>query len=113
FSPAGWRELTELHHQVMANMHLALNVLVSEDRDSARQLLREKDRMRQAERASYGEHLKRLQSGAHLSIETSDIHLETVRALKTINSMFASVAYPILARSGDLLDSRLAGNPQP
>ena len=112
FSPAGWRELTELHHQVMANMHLALNVLVSEDRDSARQLLREKDRMRSAERASYDEHLKRLQSGAHLSIETSDIHLETVRALKTINSMFASVAYPILARSGDLLDSRLTGNAQ-
>ena len=108
FSPAGWRELNDLHHQVMANMQLALNVLVSEDRESARQLLHEKDRMRSAERASYGEHMKRLQSGAAESIETSNIHLETVRALKTINSLFASVAYPILARSGDLLDSRLA-----
>jgi phosphate:Na+ symporter len=108
FSPAGWRELNDLHHQVMANMQLALNVLVSEDRESARQLLQEKDRMRSAERASYGEHMKRLQSGAAESIETSNIHLETVRALKTINSLFASVAYPILARSGDLLDSRLA-----
>lgn len=108
FSPAGWRELNDLHHQVMANMQLALNVLVSEDRESARQLLQEKDRMRSAERASYGEHLKRLQSGAAQSIETSNIHLETVRALKTINSLFASVAYPILAKSGDLLDSRLS-----
>jgi len=108
FSAAGWRELNDLHHQVMANMQLALNVLVSEDRESARQLLQEKDRMRSAERASYGEHMKRLQSGAAESIETSNIHLETVRALKTINSLFASVAYPILARSGDLLDSRLA-----
>ena len=108
FSPAGWRELNDLHHQVMANMQLALNVLVSEDRESARQLLQEKDRMRSAERASYGEHLKRLQTGATQSIETSNIHLETVRALKTINSLFASVAYPILARSGDLLDSRLS-----
>jgi phosphate:Na+ symporter len=109
FSPEGWRELTELHHRVMANMQLALNVLVSKDRESARQLLTEKDAMRSAERASYGQHLKRLQSGAVQSIETSNIHLETVRALKTINSLFASVAYPILAESGDLLDSRLTG----
>ena len=108
FSPEGWRELTELHHRVMANMHLALNVLVSKDRESARQLLLEKDAMRSAERESYDQHLRRLQTGAPESIETSNIHLETVRALKTINSLFASVAYPILAKSGDLLDSRLA-----
>src|SRR5690606_16351628 len=104
---AGWRELTELHHRVMVNMQLALNVLVSKDRESARQLLAEKDAMGSAERRSYGEHLRRLQSGAVQSIETSNIHLETVRALKTINSLFASVAYPILRDSGDLLDSRL------
>jgi phosphate:Na+ symporter len=109
FSPEGWRELNELHHRVMANMQLALNVLVSKDRESARQLLAEKDAMGSAERASYGEHLKRLQTGATESIETSNIHLETVRALKTINSLFASVAYPILRQTGDLLDSRLAG----
>ena len=34
------------------------------------------------------------------SIESSDIHLETVRALKMINSLLATVAYPILAESG-------------
>jgi phosphate:Na+ symporter len=109
FSPEGWRELNELHHRVMVNMQLALNVLVSKDRESARQLLAEKTAMGSAERRSYSEHLKRLQSGAVESIETSNIHLETVRALKTINSLFASVAYPILKESGDLLDSRLAG----
>jgi phosphate:Na+ symporter len=108
FSPAGWRELNELHHRVMQNMQLALNVLMSEDRESARLLLAEKDAMGQAERASASGHLQRLRQGAAQSIETSNIHLETVRALKTINSLFASVAYPILAESGDLLDSRLA-----
>jgi phosphate:Na+ symporter len=106
FSPAGWRELNELHHRVMTNMQLALNVLVSKDRESARQLLAEKNAMGSAERQSYSEHLKRLQSGAVDSIETSNIHLETVRAFKTINSLFASVAYPILRESGDLLNSR-------
>ncbi len=108
FSPEGWRELNELHHRVMANMQLALNVLVSKDRESARQLLVEKDAMRSAERDSYRQHLGRLRTGAAESIATSNIHLETVRALKTINSLFASVAYPILAETGDLLDSRLA-----
>lgn len=108
FSPEGWRELNELHHRVMANMQLALNVLVSKDRESARQLLMEKAAVSQAERESYGLHLTRLRSGTAQSMETSNIHLETVRALKTINSLFASVAYPILQQSGDLLDSRLA-----
>lgn len=107
FSPEGWQELSELHHRVMANMQLALNVLVSKDRESARQLLEEKEAMGSAERASYNEHLRRLRSGAPQVVETSNIHLETVRALKTINSLFASVAYPILRESGDLLDSRL------
>jgi phosphate:Na+ symporter len=109
FSPAGWRELNELHHRVMQIMQLALNVLMSEDRESARMLLAEKDAMRQAERSSAALHLQRLGQGTAQSIETSNIHLETVRALKTINSLFASVAYPILAQSGDLLDSRLVG----
>ncbi len=111
FSPEGWRELNELHHRVMANMQLALNVLVSKDRESARQLLAEKDAMRSAERESYRQHLGRLRTGAAQSIATSNIHLETVRALKTINSLFASVAYPILSETGDLLDSRLAKGP--
>jgi len=94
----------------MANMQLALNVLVSKDRESARQLLLEKAAVSSAERESYGQHLNRLRSGTAQSVETSNIHLETVRALKTINSLFASVAYPILQQSGDLLDSRLAKN---
>lgn len=109
FSPEGWRELNELHHRVMANMQLALNVLVSKDRESARQLIEEKAAMGSAERESYAQHLRRLQAGGVESVETSNIHLETVRALKTINSLFASIAYPILQESGELLDSRLAG----
>lgn len=107
FSAEGLNELTDLHGRVMANMQLALNVLVSGDIDSARQLVVEKERMRKLERASHDRHLKRLQSGTPQSIETSDIHLEAVRALKEINSLLATVAYPLLTESGDLLESRL------
>jgi phosphate:Na+ symporter len=108
FSSQGWDELTELHKQVVANMHLALNVLVSGDINSARQLVEEKDRIRAQERNSNDQHLHRLQTGSVVSIETSDIHLETLRALRQINSLFASGAYPILSHHGELLESRLA-----
>jgi phosphate:Na+ symporter len=46
FSREGRSELSGIHDRVMANMQLALNVLVSGDLDSARQLVVEKERMR-------------------------------------------------------------------
>ncbi len=108
FSNEGWNELTRLHARVLANMQLALNVLVSEDVDSARQLVEEKEYVRALEEESHDAHLARLGQGTAQSIATSDIHLETVRALKEINSRFITFAYPILKKSGLLLDSRLA-----
>lgn len=110
FSDEGWREMTDQHAQVMANIQLALNVLISGDNQSARELIEEKDRMRDAELRSQDRHLRRLQGGTVASIETSEIHLETIRALKQINSLFSAIAYPILIDSGDLLGSRLAQN---
>lgn len=108
FSPEGWRELTNMHDRVLANMQLALNVLVSGDHDSARQLVEEKELMGKMERQAHDSHIQRLQTGTSRSLATSDIHVETARALKQINSLFASAAYPILAQNGDLLGSRLA-----
>ncbi len=108
FSDQGWAELTQLHSRVIENMHLALNVLVSQDLHSARQLVAEKERMRDLARQSHHQHLRRLQSGMPESIETSGMHLEIARGLKEINSLLVTVAYPILQRSGDLLESRLA-----
>lgn len=108
FSDEGWSELRDLHQRLLENMHLALNVLVSQDLPSARQLVVEKERMRELARISHDRHLKRLQTGTPESIETSGMHLEIARGLKEMNSLLATVAYPILKRSGDLLESRLA-----
>jgi phosphate:Na+ symporter len=108
FSPAGWAEMTALHARVSANMQMAMNVLVSGDLDSARTLAAEKEALRGLERESLDRHLARLQSGQADSIETSALHLEAVRALKEVNSLLVTVAYPILAESGQLLTSRLA-----
>jgi len=110
FSTQGWSELTELHKQVTNNMHLSFNTLISSNQTCARRLVEEKDRIRVLEQQSNEHHFQRLQSGAAASVETSNIHLETIRALRQINSLFAAVAYPILSQSGDLLDSRLASD---
>lgn len=107
FSTQGWEELVELHKQVITNMHLSFNTLVSGNLTFARRLIEEKDRIRHLEQQSNQHHYQRLQSGTPASIETSNIHLETIRSLRQINSLFAAVAYPILSQSGDLLDSRL------
>jgi phosphate:Na+ symporter len=107
FSQAGWAEMTALHVRVSANMQMAMNVLVSGDLESARTLAAEKEALRGLERESLDRHLARLQSGQADSIETSALHLEAVRALKEVNSLLVTVAYPILAESGQLLTSRL------
>jgi phosphate:Na+ symporter len=108
FSPEGWSEMCNLHARVEANMQLALNVLVSGDVASAQLLAKEKETMRKLERDSHDRHLERLRNAHTDSIDTSDIHLETVRAFKEINSLLVTVAYPILTESGHLLESRLA-----
>ncbi|MFT6657383.1 Na/Pi cotransporter family protein [Maritalea sp.] len=110
FSPEGQQELIALHDRVLANMALAFNVVVSEDIESARLLMAEKSSVAAAERNSRKWHLKRLREGSTRSFDTSDIHLETLRALKDLNSRISSIAYPILYRNGQLLETRLVEN---
>lgn len=107
FSEEGWADLTALHARVMANMQLALNVMVSGDVETARQLVAEKSTLRRMERDYHDRHLARLRGGHEATVETSDLHLEIVRSLKEINSLLVKVAYPILTENGDLLESRL------
>ncbi|MDA5095277.1 Na/Pi cotransporter family protein [Aliiroseovarius sp. KMU-50] len=107
FSKEGWNELIRMHECIAANLKLASNVLVSDDLESARILSLEKTELKQAERKSRKRHLKRLQDGMAESFETSDIHLETLRALREFNSHIAAIAYPLLYKHGQLLETRL------
>ena len=107
FSQEGWSELVQMHEGILANMKLASNVLISDDLESARLLSLEKTEIKRVERDSRKRHLRRLQRGTRESFETSDIHLETLRAFREFNSHIASVAYPVLYRNGQLLETRL------
>lgn len=107
FSESGWGEIRDFHDRVLANVQASLNVLMTLNPDAARALVAEKDRVRDLEQALQRSHLDRLKMGLSESIETSNIHQETLRALKQINSSVTMIAYPILAETGDLLASRL------
>ncbi len=107
FTPEGWLELSGFHASVMANARLAFNVLVSHDITTARQLVEEKDRLRDLEKTTSTSHFGRLREGTVKSLETSTIHLDTIRDLKQINSLLASMAYPVLEEHGLLRGSRL------
>lgn len=110
FSRAGSEELRTMHDRLMSNMSLAMNLLVSTDLESARLLLEEKNDMVRRERSSRKKHLKRLSKGSAVSFDSSNLHLETLRALNQFNSHVASLAYPILYRGGQLLETRLIEN---
>ena len=107
FTEEGWRELAAFHASVLANARLAFNVLVSRDPETARQLVQEKERLREKEKESSQSHFERLRDGASRSVDTSSIHLDTIRDLKQINSLLASMAYPVLEEAGLLTGSRL------
>lgn len=108
FSQDGWSDLTDFHDRVLSNTQLALSVLMSGAPDAARQLLRAKDKVRKAEQKLQERHLARLRDNIPASFDTSHIHQDTLRTLKTINAAFATIGQPIAARSGDLLSTRLS-----
>ncbi|MDW4547988.1 Na/Pi cotransporter family protein [Defluviimonas sp. D31] len=107
FSESGWKEIKDFHDRVLANAQSGLNVLMTLNPDAARALVEEKDHVRDMEQRLQRSHLDRLKQGLTESIETSNIHQETLRALKQVNSAFTMIAYPILSETGDLLASRL------
>jgi phosphate:Na+ symporter len=107
FSPEGWLELVDLHGLLLTDARLAFNIIVSRDQNTALALVRAKERFREAERRATALHFGRLRDRGIRSIETSSLHLDTIRDLKQINSLLATLAYPVLEEKGLLASSRL------
>jgi len=107
FSAAGMQEITDLHARLVANLHLAVAVFLNGDLKSAQSLMSEKVAFRELEMRYADQHLMRLSDNTRQSIETSSLHLDLLADLKRINSLFCSVAYPILESAGVLSKTRL------
>ena len=108
FSPQGREEIRDFTDRVQSNVQLALNVMMNQSPAEAHELVAAKEKVRNVEQKLQRSHIGRLREGLAETIETSNIHQETLRALKQINTAFSMVGHPILLRSGDLLKSRLA-----
>lgn len=107
-------EIEELHTRLLGNLKLTVAVFLNGDLKSAQQLIAEKVDFRELEMRYADNHLQRLSGNTPQSVETSSLHLDLLSDFKRINSLFCSVAYPILESAGVLSPSRVlpasAGN---
>jgi phosphate:Na+ symporter len=95
FSEQGMSEITEFHDRVLVNAQRALNTLVTQSPEDAQQLMKAKEKVRKIERDLQTKHLSRLREKVPESYETSRIHQETLRMLKSINTAFAMIGYDV------------------
>ena len=106
-SPSDAEELAGSMDRLIANLRTAASLLVTDDPGVARQLAREKEAFRKAERAATTRHLASLRDPG--AAEGSAIALDLLRDMKVVNSFIvAAAAYPVLDRAGALLPNRLA-----
>lgn len=107
FSEDGLADITRLHDALLEQFALGSNVFMTGDVQMARRLLAEKENFRDQVHQASEKHLERLKAGKIDSIDSSPIHLDTLRDLKRINSHITTVVYPILDEAGQLWASRL------
>ena len=111
FSEDGRHELMDFYDKVLRNIQQGILVLMSEDVQTARELVAQKEMIRELNQKLERKHLTRLRQGLTETIETSAIHIDLLRSLKVLNTGFAMIAYPLLREHGALLKSRLSKDP--
>ena len=113
FSPEQRANLDETLGQLIANQRTAAALFVNDDLRQARSLAGEKARFRTIETTAADTHLQKIKAGEVDAAEVGALYLDILRDMKGINShLVGAAAYPLLARHGELLPSRLreAGN---
>ncbi len=108
FAPTDQATLLALVDRLVANLHAAGSVFMTEDVRAARALAAEKELFRDAEDAATQAHFARLRTGNAERAEAGALHLDVLRDLKQVNAhLVAAAAYPVLKAQGELLPSRL------
>ena len=108
FSREDKTELLELTDRLLGNLRQTGSLFVTEDLRAARLLANEKKAFRDIENRATVAHFARMRQGSLASSETSALHLDLLRDLKSVNShLVAAAAYPILERARELLPDRL------
>ena len=114
FSSESEADLNALMNRLIANLRAAASLFMTADPRAARLLAEEKPAFRDAEQAATRTHFERLRVTGGEGADTSALHVDLLRDMKRINShIVAAAAYPVLERSGELLQSRLTSNIAP
>lgn len=106
FSEKGFEEIKSVHEQVLRNMRTAQTIFLSEDPKLARELVRQKQSLREAEIESSVLHFERLRQKTPETLATSSLHLDVIRDYRRINSYVTSVAYAIIENAEKYKDKR-------
>jgi phosphate:Na+ symporter len=108
FSPSGQAELLGMVDRLSINVRTTASLFMTGDQRAARLLAGEKEAFRVLEAEATEAHFQRMRSGQVNTLETSTMHLDALRDLKSVNaSLVSAAAYPILERTGELLPTRL------
>ncbi len=108
FSKSGQVELLGMIDRLFVNVRTAASLFMTGDERAARALATEKERFRALESTATEAHFERLRAGRIDTAETSTMHLDALRDLKSVNShLVAAAAYPILEGKDELLPTRL------
>jgi phosphate:Na+ symporter len=108
FSKSGQAELLNMIDRLIMNIRTAASLFMTGDERAARLLAAEKEAFRAMETASTDAHFDRLRSKRIDTTETSSLHLDALRDLKSVNQhIVAAAAYPVLESKGELLSTRL------
>jgi phosphate:Na+ symporter len=101
-------ELIKIVNRLIANARTTASLFMTGDERAARLLAAEKEAFRNIESTATDAHFEQLRSGRSDSVETSALHLDALRDLKSVNThLVAAAAYPVLANTGELLSTRL------
>ncbi|TAL78732.1 MAG: Na/Pi cotransporter family protein [Beijerinckiaceae bacterium] len=108
FPKSGQDEVLEMIDRLIANVRTAASLFMTGDGRAARLLANEKEIFRTMESTATDAHFERLRIGRIDTLETSTMHLDALRDLKSVNAnLVAAAAYPVLERNGELLATRV------
>lgn len=103
------KEDLEDHHKLfemlLASLKLSFTVFLTQDEKQAAALIRNKQLLRDRERAAVTAHLDRLRRGPSMDEVSSAMHLGLLSDLRRINSMITAVAYPLLEKKEKIKNS--------
>jgi phosphate:Na+ symporter len=96
FTSEGWREIQEIHKEVVKAVEMSISCFQVEDKELAAKVIFHKREIRQMERRFREANIERLVEGRNTSVNTSSIHLDALTEFRRIVGIVSNHAYGLL-----------------